>query len=102
MKVQPSNGCKRLYVFGAIGLVCTYPRAGSNAYFVLYSSIYSPPICHPDAVEKELNEEQEKALECSSEEEDEEKKAQDDEIVRQSIVSEKKEETISSKYDICR
>ena len=102
MKVQPSNGCKRLYVFGAIGLVCTYPRAGSNAYFVLYSSIYSPPICHPDAVEREMDETQEEALACSSDEEDEEVKATNDRHVRDSVVEVKKEETIFSKYDICR
>ena len=102
MKVQPSNGCKRLYVFGAIGLVCTYPRAGSNAYFVLYSSIYSPPICHPDAVEEEMDKEQEDALECPSDEDDPETKAQNDQHVRDSVVEVKKEETIFSKYDICR
>ena len=64
--------------------------------------VYSPLDCHPDAVERELNKEEEDALECSSEEEDEETKAQNDEHVRKSIVSEKKEETIFSKYDICR
>ena len=53
-------------------------------------------------MERELNKEQEDTLECSSEEEDEETKAQNDEHVRKSIVSEKKEETIFSKYDICR